>query len=426
MLIRFRFENFRSFRELQELSLVAQKRSEPSDSLIQVADLGEDLLPSAVIYGANASGKSNVLLALRFFSVAIRDSHNAWKPDSPINRDAFALESSEDVPTLFDTAFVIDGVRYEYGFKLDSKTIVGEWLYAYPNGRRQMWFTRSSNDDERMRFGKHFYGENRTIDTLTRKNSLFLSAAAQNNHELITPIFRGLTEGVSFDFGFRKNVGAEYSKQLKNPKLIEQISRMMGLADVGVVGVDVQTLDVDQAITDALAQMMSKLSSTLSLPIPYKPAKEILEVKLKHRNKRGEAVSMASQFESAGTITFLSLLCPVFEALNSGRTLCVDELSSSLHPLLALEIVKLFSRRDTNPKGAQLIFNTHDVTLLDGDIFRRDQIWFTEKNVDGASQLYPLSDFHPRINENLRRGYLQGRFGAIPFLGTSALVRQQE
>jgi hypothetical protein len=136
---------------------------------------------------------------------------------------------------------------------------------------------------------------------------------------------------------------------------------------------------------------------------------------------------MASHVESAGTIAFLSLLCAALETLDSGGLLCVDELSSSLHPFLALELIKLFASRDTNRTGAQLLFNTHDVALLDLGVFRRDQIWFVEKNVDGASQLYPLSDFHPRAQENLRKGYLQGRFGAIPFVGSSEdLVRTQE
>jgi AAA15 family ATPase/GTPase len=123
-----------------------------------------------------------------------------------------------------------------------------------------------------------------------------------------------------------------------------------------------------------------------------------------------------------GTIAFLCLLEPVFPALAKGGVVCVDELDDSLHPLLAMELIRQFNDVKSNPAGAQLIFNTHDTNLLSAGVLRRDQIWFTEKQPDGASQLYPLSDFKPRMHENIENGYLQGRYGAIPFLNPGSFL----
>jgi AAA15 family ATPase/GTPase len=182
-------------------------------------------------------------------------------------------------------------------------------------------------------------------------------------------------------------------------------------ADLGIAGLRTEQEEYDDLAKKIWTVINEAMAEKSKIGAPPKRTKTLFQ----HRGKGESQVELESRNESDGTVAFFSLLGPVARTLESGGVFCVDELDSSLHPLLALELVRMFND-SRNPRGAQLIFNTHDTNLLDSSLLRRDQIWFTEKDSSGATHLYPLSDFKPRKNENLERGYLQGRYGAVPFL----------
>lgn len=415
MIIRFNAENYRSIRGRQELTLVASNSlKDESDSLIRVGQSENYLLPVAAIYGANASGKTNVLRSLSFMSSAVESSHRDWEPDKGIPRKPFALDESINRPSSFEAEFALDGTRYRYGFTVDSEKVLEEWLYAYPSGKQQQWFTRSETPERKFNFGRNLPGEkNRTIEGLTRSNSLYLSAAAQNNHEALVPIYNFFVEDIRFSFS-RHRRGGETEHMCSEEGYRRTLLEYLRAADLGITGVRTEQTEVDDDMKRVFSAIRGLLPPTPDLEIPSKMTNTLFQ----HAGQSESKMELLLNQESEGTVAYFALLGPVIKTIENGGVLCIDELDSSLHPLLALELVRAFMDRKRNPKSAQLIFNTHDTNLLNSNLvkLRRDQIWFTEKDSFGATHLYPLSDFRPRKNENLERGYLQGRYGAIPFL----------
>src|SRR5580700_4637424 len=198
MLLKFRFSNFRSFRTEQELSLVASKLPGSGDGLFSPPGLKEQVLPVAAIYGANASGKTAVIKAFELMANAVKFSHTQWQPDQRIPVEPFVGDDPA-LPSEFSVDFLLDGTRHQYGFAANSQAFLKEWLYAYPKGKRQLWFDRA--DGHPISFGAKMPGENKIIEGLTRKNSLFLSAAAQNNHEALLPAYGWFSQSISFVIG---------------------------------------------------------------------------------------------------------------------------------------------------------------------------------------------------------------------------------
>jgi hypothetical protein len=404
MLLRFRFSNFRSFRTEQELSMVASSLGDQDGSVLHPSGTDEGVLPVAAMYGANASGKTNVILALQFMREAVKDSHAHWQPDEPIELEAFA--GAADSPTTFSADFLLGGVRYQYGFSLSPEAVLEEWMYAYPLGKKQTWFAREKSKP--ISFSSKLQGDNRAIERLTRPNSLFLSAAAQNGHEVLSPVYGWFSQSLSFLTGERRLARPVARTLYGDAGLRETFARLLALADLGIADLSVKKAVVPEEFRSWLPLFAEFGSDSRFTPETY-------EVRLMHRIGTATLPFTPSQ-ESTGTIAFLCVLDSVVRALANGGVVCVDELDHSLHPLLALELIRQFTNIKSNPESAQLIFNTHDTNLLSAGVLRRDQIWFTEKRQDGASQLYPLTDFKPRKHENLQNGYLQGRYGAIPFL----------
>jgi hypothetical protein len=418
MLLRFRFSNFRSFRGEEELSLVAGPFADLPDIVRHPSDFREGVLPAAAIYGANASGKTNAVKALEFMSAAVAESHRDWKPEGPIPREPFISDAgTSGEPTGMEADFSLANVRYRYGFRIDSESVLEEWLYVYPKGKKQTWFHRKRGSP--ISFSSKMAGENRTIENLTRKNSLFLSAAAQNNHEALLPVY-GWLSGLLFVIGDRALFRARTMSRCAESGFRSGIAKLLSFADLGITDVEVKEQKLAPEFKD-LASLNSFLEIDPSGLIPD------TETGLRLLHRFGDkAIPLPLSNESAGTIAYLSLLGPVVDALRKGIPLLVDELDASLHPLLAIELIRLFNSPSSNPNGAQLIFNTHDTNLLNSGVLRRDQIWFTEKGQDASSHLFPLSDFKPRRQENLENGYLQGRYGAIPFINPDAFLLRFE
>jgi uncharacterized protein len=424
MLIEFRVENHRSLRDEQVLTMEAGRLGDEDDLRPRrVSGYAECLLPVAVLYGANASGKSNVLAALAYMRDVVVMSHSIWSPNQGVPRDPFAWGPKRDEPSLFEASFLAGDVRYQYGFIATDERFLEEWLHAWPKGKKQAWFER---EGDAFKFGEHLKGENKLIEGVTRDNALFLSAAAQHRHPQLTPIFswfraieavnlpagqQFLTPGLSPDFRLRSRIGGEQGAWLQKlsaggdggEPLLDRIQPLLRNADLGIVD-----LALGKEDTDALGRVSRSRGILLKHEGPYQDAWLPL----------GE--------ESRGTQALFRLAVPLLFALDEGGILLVDELEASLHPLLAQQIVRQFHEPATNPRNAQLIFTTQDTnllgTMMDGPALRRDQMWFTEKDAEGATTLYPLTDFKPRKAENIERGYLQGRYGAIPFLGDFHLV----
>jgi uncharacterized protein len=419
MLLRFKFSNYRSFRAEQELSLVAGPLNDHSEGVFEVPGLKERVLPVAAIYGANASGKTTVLRALQFMDRAIHDSHRRWEPEQAIPLDPFAGEAAESL-TRFAVDFVHGDIRHQYGFAVNSTAVQEEWLHVYPKGKRQAWFERKAGRP--ISFSEKLAGENRVIEQLTRNNSLFLSAAAQNNHEMLLPIYNWFWNTLTFVGGGRRSLRKQTVEMCNDAETRSLITRLLCSADLGIADLSVEVENVSEEFREKAKKAAEALVSIFEIsPEAFPDEATRSAVKLLHRIN-GRLLPFDLEQESAGTVAYLALLGPLVEALRGGGLICVDELDSSLHPLIAIEIMRLFEDHGQNLKCAQLIFNTHDTNLLNTGILRRDQIWFTEKDAKGESHLYPLTDFKPRREENLESGYLQGRYGAIPFIHSDEFV----
>lgn len=396
MLVRFRFGNFRCFKEDQELSLVAAKKSAAT---VAVERPKLDLLRAAAIFGANASGKSSVLQALGFARYAITESFQSWLEGS-IPVEPYAL--SNDEPTWFEIVFSLNGVLYDYSFKVDRLRVLEERLMGSV-GRKYLLYERGLSEagEPTFTFGPKLRGRNRTIAEVTRPNCLFLSAAAAHRHEELS----GIREWFSKNILFAGNPDREDRLlftvlSLQKEETKEQVLELVQRADFAIQRLLVREIEGDSRVDQARRSKQMELVSI-------------------HRVQEGE-FELPFASESEGTQSWLALAGPILFALETGKLLCVDELDSSLHPLLVREIVRMFQDPEQNPKNAQLIFNTHDSSLLGnfpgGTPLSRDEVWFTERLPEGGSKLFPLSDFETKKDDNLERRYLLGRYGALPDL----------
>ncbi len=379
------------------------------------------LVKSAAIYGANASGKSNLIAAVRFMESFVLRSAKNYGPGDPIPVRPFLLDDSAKKPTEFEVDFVLHGVRYQYGFQIDRRRVIEEWLLAFPKGSQQRWFERKvgegPDDEDLWRFGSHLKGEKNKLKKLTRPNALFLSVAASLNHQQLTTVYSWFAQYLQFigpsssAKGLPGRLLGAYTahRSHEEPAFKARVLVLLQDADTGIDGFRTELHPFEEK--EFLAFLPEKMRQDLE-------DSEVLEVRTTHRNlSTGELVAFELEEESDGTQRFFSLGGPWLDTLDSGYTLFVDELDASLHPHLSRHLVELFHRSESNRKGAQLVFSTHDTSLLDNDLLRRDQVWLTAKNGDGATSLYPLTDYRPRKNEALRSGYLAGRYGAVPILG---------
>jgi len=414
MLIEFRVKNFRSLRDEQTLSLVADKDKslQESNTMPSGIKAAPTLLRSMVIFGPNAGGKSNLIKALQFMRAVVAESASVMQPGQTFHTQSFRFEgTSVAQPTEFDVSFVLDGIRYQFGFALTAQRITREYLLVYKAFKPQLWFERYFDEEsgkDLYDFGTGLKGPKSVWEGATRPNALFLSMAVQLNSEQLQPIFAWFVNQLAI-FNEITPLGQHFSiEMLRKPEGKRAICDFLTSADISISDIEVVTRKVSgQAVHFDVAAEKTEVRNE---------EQEVHELLFHHVTDHGEAVFSLGD-ESMGTRNLLFLTGPVLEILDKGMVLVVDELGSSLHPLLVRRLVELFQNSRFNKKGAQLIFTSHDTSLLDQDLFRRDQIWFVEKDRDQASKLYPLSDFSPRKNEALERGYLMGRYGALPFLG---------
>jgi len=414
MLIEFRVKNFRSLRDEQVLSLVASKDKTLHDTHTLGTGLkaAPHLLRSSVLYGANASGKSNLVKAMQYMRGVVLDSATVIQPGQNFSVQPFRLDNESDAQaTTFEVSFILEGVRYQYGFGLTSERIVSEHLLVYKAAKPQHWFTRHFDEEsgkDAYEFGTGLKGAKSVWEGATRPNALFLSMAVQLNSDALRPVFDWFANRLVI-VNEQAPLNPQASIQmLGRPEGRRQIRDFLAAADTSIADIEVITRKVPgQSVHFDLAAGQTEVRN-----------EEVEEHQLRfsHITPQGRAVFDLMD-ESNGTRSLLFLAGPVLDILQKGLTLVVDELDTSLHTLLVRELVRLFHQPAVNTGGAQLIFTTHDTSLLDAaDLFRRDQIWFVEKDVDQASRLVALSEFSPRKSEALERGYLMGRYGGIPLL----------
>jgi AAA15 family ATPase/GTPase len=419
MLVEFKVGNYRSFREEQTLSLVATKDTELSDNCVEQGKL--QLLKAVGIYGPNASGKSNLIKALNIMRNIIR---KPAKPGGKLSVTPFKLDYTYNrKPSSFEVTFYQGELRYQYGFTATGKRICDEWLYAYPEGYAQTWFERKFNKKtgktEWDWKSKKLKGEREKLKDKTRDNVLFLSVGAQWNNKQLTTVYEWFSEGIQIILPSMRSPAKTIEILMRVQKDEESkefyhtyMNKIMSCADLGIYGIKIKKKEIDYGKVRFPLDMPEEVREKISRDLKGK-----IEVEFTHRTEpNNKLVLFSSAEESDGTRRLFELAGPWLLAVIQGKTLFVDEIESSLHPHLVRELISVIQKSEVRNGGAQLIFATHDTTLLDPELFRRDQIWFTEKDGFGSTHLYPLSDYKPRKGEAMQKGYLAGRYGAIPII----------
>jgi hypothetical protein len=420
MLIEFSIANFRSIRERQTFSLVASADSEhESRNAIALKDEGLSLLRSAAIYGPNASGKSNLLRGLATLRQLVESTATKVQEGQHLNVTPFLLSAKAAAkPSEFDIVFVADdGVRYHYMCAVGADRVYKEWLVAYPNGRPQRWFEREYDAKTRAYdwwFGPNFKGERaerKVWQEFTRSNALFFSTAIQLNNDQLKPAFAWMTGKLivlAAGVNWNRFLSLELLRQDTGKA---QLMSYMRAADIGIDRLEL--LEEDLPVTD-LRGVSPRGIRNFGPP----PNAKRVQVRAWHKQvDSNEDVALDIQDESDGTRKLFEFAGGWIRALQWGATLFVDELDRSLHPHITRFLVDLF-HGSTNKNNAQLVFTTHDTTLLDTQLLRRDQVWFIEKDETHSSKLFSLLEYRPRKDEALERGYLKGRYGAVPLIGS--------
>lgn len=425
MLTEFTVGNYRSFHHPQTLSMVAAPIKAKNPTLNENCLINQTghptLLTTAALYGANASGKSNLFKALHFMKHFVLRSSQGTNPTGGIAVEPFRLQTDTlTQPSSFEAVFIQAGKRYRYGFEVTSERVTAEWLYFVPSTKEARLFER---DGDGIKVGNYFAKEGRDLTQHTRPNALFLSVVAQFNGEIALQVvswFRqlGIISGVE-DRGMLPFTLHQLQQKTTQPAIKELICRL----DLGIADLEVQRLPakVPPALMESLPEEKQQALLTL-LGVSEKTPSEQLTLQTRHIQYDAEGQAVGHELfdmdahESEGTQKLLAMAGPLLDTLQNGKILIVDELDARLHSLMTREIITLFNDKKSNPHGAQLIFNTQDTNLLDNTLLRRDQIWFVEKEPHGASQLYSLVEYKERNDKNFERGYMQGRYGAIPYL----------
>lgn len=412
MLLEFRLRNFRAFRDEATLSLIASsdKALLEQNTVATGIAAAPRTVRTAAVYGPNAGGKTTLLRGLQLMRGVVLESASL-KPDQTFNVQPFQLDAAaRGEPTLFEVTLLIDGVRHQYGFEFTPARIIKEWLLVYKTARPQTWFNRtydSASGQEDYEFSAHLSGPKKVWQDATRPNALFLSTAVQLNSETLQPLFKWFASAlhVFLDGGL---IPHDFSTgMVEEKKGRDAIAAMLNAADIGIRGIAVERKKG--------VQHQFLINPATGEANTAQTEHEFLWPKFQHI-----AGEMRAEFdyidESQGTQKLYALAGPILDIIEKGYLLVIDELDRSLHPLLVRQIVATFQDSAINTRGAQLLFTTHDTSLLDATLLRRDQIWFAEKNEAQASQIAPLTDFSPRKDEAFERGYLGGRYGGVPVL----------
>tara|TARA_R110002073_G_scaffold72537_1_gene177274 strand:- start:262566 stop:263882 length:1317 start_codon:yes stop_codon:yes gene_type:complete len=420
MLVEFNTSNNRSFKSKAKLNMIATSIKDLEDEAIITTER-MNLLKSAAIYGANASGKSNLLNSIAQMRWLVISSAKESQADDPLDMNPYLLDTkSSKKPTLFEMVFIIDNIKYRYGFEANNKRIISEWLFETIKIKENALFVRDKDYIEMV----DKFSEGDRLEDKTRPNALFLSVVAQFNGEISTKViswFRKLNmvHGIKDDLYYGLTVD-----MLQNKKTSNIILSFMKYADLGINNLKIKELENDFSEFD-ISNLSKKGKKEFKETLEELKSEKLTDVITYHnkyddnKNIVGEAEFSLSKHESQGTNKFFNIIGAIIEVLIEGEVLVIDEFNTRLHPLLTRKIIEIFNSKKGNPNDAQLIFTTHDTNLLDREIFRRDQIYFTEKDQYGESHLYSLIEYKskPRNDEAYEKNYIAGKYGGIPFIG---------
>lgn len=442
MLLKFTVENFLSFQGRTEFSMVAGKGTRHSEHIIKSKNKnGFNLLKASIIYGANASGKSNLIKAINFAKKLVLEISRAG---TNIEYHPFKLNSkNEHSPSRFEFEIKIGESFYAYGFSVDADCVHEEWLYKVDKKSEQLIFERSSiGDNAGYVFGftdKSPKSEHSQFLQFTAKgtprNRLFLSEFNERGvfkeiPELIEieNVFRWFKDRLVIIFPNSKHASLEYQLH-SNRERAEEISNVLKSFDTGISGLSVQERDAKQAAIEIPSEIMKLLSElpegevimvnggANSRYLAEMKDKEITFKKLmtSHKNEKGETRLFDLTEESDGTRRLVDLSPGILDAISNEKVYLIDEIDRSLHPEITLSIIAAFLKNESKTPS-QLIVTTHETNLLNQDLIRKDEVWFTQKGNAGNTTLYSLQEFKPRFDKDLRRAYLAGRFGGVPLL----------
>lgn len=421
MLLSFSVENFLSIADEQKLSLVSDFGKELPSNAFEYNDKLK-LLKSCVLYGANASGKSNFLKALLVMTTIITSSNSIDYP-LPVKPFLFEKEKRHE-PSLFEINVVIDGDRYQYGFSCTKERIVSEWLYVHPNisGRKRVFFERVFDDENNCyewNITNNIKGARAVWQQTTRDKVLFLTNSVALNCTTLKPLYDFFSKQLKIVFD-TDLISPDYTADLIFNNQKEIVLKFLSAADLKIRDLNVKKEPIDLkkikgVVSESIRNKIEKNSGSL-----YR-----LDVKTVHLDDQDQPIELdLYSEESEGTKRLFAFAGPFIDVLKNGKVLVVDELNISLHPKLMEFLVNLFHSAKTNPKNAQLIFTTHETSILTQDIFRRDQIWFTKRNDKQQTILFPLTDFKPLKGsgkEKIDVNYLRGKYGALPHVDSYSL-----
>jgi uncharacterized protein len=401
-MIEFSVGNYRSFKDVVTFSMVAAPIQHEDETLDRdnVFAISKEitLLKSAAIYGANASGKSNLVRAISFMKNFVINSAVGKRVKDPIDTEIYKLSKDvEAEPSYFEVIFAIGKTRYRYGFEVDRQSVKSEWLYQTLKTKESELFSR---EGQRIKVSGKF-AEGKELVAKTRSNALFLSVVSQFDGKISTEIITWFYEMVIIsdlddEIGYEEMTDDILLEDERRPEIVHLIASLdLGIDDIKVI----QT------------------------PFEGKEYEYVYEIKTTHWKYDAEGNKTEIEYfniateESSGTQKLYRLSGLLINILEDGCRLIVDELDARLHPRITCAIVKLFNSSKTNPNNAQLIFTTHDTNLLSSNLFRKDQVWFTEKNRYGATDLYSLVEYKIADRTNFEQDYIAGRYGAVPFIG---------
>jgi uncharacterized protein len=400
MLIEFSVGNYRSFKDVVTFSMVAAPIDHENTDRNNVfaATKEINLLKSAAIYGANASGKSNLIRAMSFVGDFVANSAIGRRVKDPIDTEVYRLSKDiEGEPSFFNIVFLIGSTRYRYGFEVDRQSVKSEWLYQTLRTKESELFSREGS---KIKVSAKFT-EGKILVKNTRSNALFLSVVAQFNGDIANDVTQWFGRLITIADLDDEEIYADITHDafIENYRKEDLVKLVTGL-DLGIK--DIQVIET---------------------PIPEHENAMSYEIKTAHWKHDAEGNKVDTEYfdieeeESAGTQKLYRLSGLLISILDDGEMLIIDELDARLHPLITCAIVKLFNSPATNPNNAQLIFTTHDTNLLSCGLFRKDQVWFTEKNRYGATDLYSLVEYKNIKNDAFEQDYIAGKYGAIPFVG---------
>jgi AAA15 family ATPase/GTPase len=421
--------NFRSIKEQITLDLSKSNRKK-GDLTHYVPIANTELTTTAVIYGANASGKSNLLRAFKALGYFVLNSAKLDPDDKSDIYEPFRLTKGFDKkPVSIELEFFIDQVKYVYSLTLGEKSVEHEKLLFFPLSKEAVLFNRTKGKE--VQFGEYFKGEKKTIEKITLPNQLFLSKAAENNAESILPVYQFFKNRLTvYPFSNQYDEsGLEplYAKRLAdepNSAFARKLNALICALDTGINAISAKETDWNSVkFPDSMSDTIRK-----KIQEDYKYEIKTVHELFDETNKRSGIIDFDIDEESTGTRSLLSMGGIIIDALEKGSVLVIDEFEKNLHPIITSYLIKLFNEKLFNPKNAQLIFATHDITQLNEELFNRDQVWFTQKNEFGVTELIRCSDIKGlRLNAPLNKWYVTGRLGGTAIINdTNFIMAMQE